>query len=116
MLEIGLVVWDISGGDTAPPPTECVTRQTPMGRGLTKGWFLPWQQFAFLLVLSSNSVSHIMRMKMLYIGIRLVFSEAFIQVALGLYDRFKYRSVNHKVLRIVIHPHYKVRASSFTHT
>ena len=33
-LEIGPVVWEISGGPFAPPPAGRVTNQTPAGRGL----------------------------------------------------------------------------------
>ena len=33
ILEIGPVVWEITGGPKRPP-TECVTRQSPTGRGL----------------------------------------------------------------------------------
>ena len=36
-LEIGPVVWEISGGPFAPPPSGRVTNQTPAGRGLILG-------------------------------------------------------------------------------
>ena len=40
-LEIGPVVWEISGGGPLPPPPPAgrVTNQTPAGRGLTSKTF-----------------------------------------------------------------------------
>ena len=50
IVEIGLVVWEITGGSIRPPhthTTECVTRQSPTGRGLT--YFSQYRYLGFLI-------------------------------------------------------------------